>query len=224
MAERKPVVLVGGQLQELPAGDTLPATPPNGGTSVTTLGYDSRATLRDGSPSAGDLVLVDGLGLFVWVAGSDEPDDDESCFATAAGRWLLMCPSWDVVNDWQLPDDDARDAWDEDEPARFASSFDASFASRVLHGTATCTITSVAATSSATFTGTITGAAVGDRVIATPPAQLESDAANTGRLSYHAYVSALNTVTVVLCNASAASATVNSAVRTAWPITVIKGA
>ena len=30
MAERKPVVLVGGQLKELPADDTLPATPPNG--------------------------------------------------------------------------------------------------------------------------------------------------------------------------------------------------
>ncbi len=28
MAERKPVVLVGGQLQELPAGDTLPPQAP----------------------------------------------------------------------------------------------------------------------------------------------------------------------------------------------------
>ena len=28
MAERKPVVLVGGQLQELPAGDALPAQTP----------------------------------------------------------------------------------------------------------------------------------------------------------------------------------------------------
>ena len=28
MAERKPVVLVGGQLQELPAGDTLPSQAP----------------------------------------------------------------------------------------------------------------------------------------------------------------------------------------------------
>ena len=31
MAERRPVVLVGGQFKEIPAGDTLPATPPNGG-------------------------------------------------------------------------------------------------------------------------------------------------------------------------------------------------
>ena len=30
MAERKPVVLVGGQLLELPSGDTLPAAPPTG--------------------------------------------------------------------------------------------------------------------------------------------------------------------------------------------------
>ena len=31
MAERKPLVLVGTSVRELPAGDTLPATPPNGG-------------------------------------------------------------------------------------------------------------------------------------------------------------------------------------------------
>jgi hypothetical protein len=188
--------------------------------------YEDRGTLRSTIPSDGELALVDGLGLFIFRTGSDEPDDDESCFATATGRWLLEAAHWDVVDTWQLPDDEARDAWDEDEPMRFANSFAnsfaSSFASKVLFGTATCAISSVAATSSVSFTGTVTGAAVGDRVIATPPAQLGSDAANTSRLAYHAWVSAPNTVTIMLTNASAAAATVNSAVQTAWPITVIK--
>ena len=164
--------------------------------------------------ASGDMALVDGLGLFVFSSGSDEPDDDESCFATATGRWLLQAVHWDVVNAWQLPDDDVRDAFDEDEPARFAS--------KVLTGSATCAITSVAATASTSFTGTVTGAAVGDRVIATPPGELGAIAAATGCLGYHAWVSATNTVTVALTNASSSTANTNSAIRAAWPITVIK--
>ena len=47
--------------------------------------YDQRGDLR---ASSGQFAVVDGLGLFQHVAGSDEPDDDESCFATSTGRWL----------------------------------------------------------------------------------------------------------------------------------------
>lgn len=180
------------------------------------LGYDQRGDLRG---SAGQFAVVDGLGLFQHVTGSDEPDDDESCFATATGRWLLQAAHWDVVSMWQLPDDAVRDEYDEDEPLRFASSF----ASKVLTGTATCAITSVTAATSVTFTGTVTGAAVGDRVLATPPNSLGDTIADTARLSFHAYVSAANTVTVVLCNASASAATTSTAVQAAWPITVFKG-
>lgn len=196
----------------------------NGMTGIVTLpptqtvAYDNRAALRSQTPAAGEMAIVDGLGLFVWQAGSTEPDDDESCFATSTGRWLLEAVHWDVVDAWQLPDDAVRDDDDEDEPLRFASSF----ASKVLTGSATCAITSVATVASSSFTGTVTGAAVGDRVIATPPAALGSTAAETGKLSYHAWVSSANTVTVMLTNASAAAATTNAAVQTAWPITVIK--
>lgn len=182
---------------------------------VKPLEYDDRAQLRT---TTGHLALVEGLGLFQHVAGSTEPDDDESCFATPSGRWLLQAAHWDLVDAWQAPDAAERDEWDEDEPLRFASSF----ASKVLTGTATCAITSVATEASTSFTGTVTGAAVGDRVIATPPAQLGATAAETGRLSYHAWVSAANTVTVMLTNASAAAANTNTAIQTAWPITVIK--
>lgn len=203
-----------------------PVTSVNGKTGIVTLDiriptytYDARSDLRSLTPSDGDQAIVDGLGLFVFFAGSDEPDDDESCFATAAGRWLLEAAHWDVVSMWQLPDDAVRDEYDEDEHLRFASSF----ASKVLSGTATCAITYVASISSVSFAGTVTGASVGDRVIATPPAQLGESAVDTGCLSYHAWVSAANTVTVMLTNASAvAAANTNAAIRTAWPITVIK--
>ena len=185
------------------------------GGGMPSYAYDQRGDLR---ASSGQFAVVDGLGLFQHVAGSDEPDDDESCFATATGRWLLQAVHWDVVDTWQLPDDEARDAYDEDEPLRFASRF----ASKVLTGSATCAITSVATVASTAFTGAVTGAAVGDRVIATPPDALGATDADSARLSFHAYVSATDTVAVRLTNASAASATTNASIQVAWPITVIK--
>jgi hypothetical protein len=196
------------------------------GASISNYLYENRATLRTLAANAGDLVLVDGLGLFIFAAGSDEPDDDESCFATATGRWLLQCPSWDLVDAWQLPEVEEHAAYDEDEVLRFASSFTSSFtssfASKVLSGTATCAITAVAASSSASFTGTVIGASVGDRVIATPPAALGSTAVFTGRLGYYAWVSAADTVTVMLTNSAAANTSTNAAIHAAWPITIIK--
>jgi hypothetical protein len=188
------------------------------GASITVKTYDQRGDLRTLTPGVGDAAVIDGLGLFVWQAGSTEPDDDESAFATASGVWLLEAAHWDLVDSWQAPEWQSLNDDDEDEPLRFASSF----SSKVLTGSATCAITSVATVSSASFTGTVTGAALGDRVIATPPAQLGSTAADTGRLSYHAWASAANTVTIMLTNASAAVATTNTAIQTAWPITVIK--
>ena len=201
-----------------------PVASVNGMTGVVTLAliasyeYDNRAALRSLSPANGDAAVVKGLGMFIWESGSTEPDDDESCFATATGRWLLQAASWDLVDAWQLPEFEERDAYDEDEPLRFASSF----ASKVLTGTATCSITSVSTLESTSFTGTVTGAALGDRVIATPPAELGVNAGETGRLGYHAWVSAANTVTVMLTNPSASVANTNTAIRAAWPITVIK--
>ena len=176
--------------------------------------YDNRANLRSLTPVSDSQVLVDGLGYFIWQPGSTEPDDDESAFATASGVWLLQAPHWDLLDAWNLPEWEVIAADDEDEPLRFSS--------KILSGSATCAISSVATNASASFTGTVPGASVGDRVIATPPAQLGTDSANTGRLSYHAWVSASGTVTIMLTNASASSATINSAVKTAWSITVIK--
>ncbi|MCK7581104.1 MAG: hypothetical protein MZV65_39410 [Chromatiales bacterium] len=74
--------------------------------SVRSVEYDDRGSLR---ALEGGRAVVSGLGLFVWDAGSDEPDDDESCFATANGRWLLEAVHWDVVDAWRAPDDESRD-------------------------------------------------------------------------------------------------------------------
>ena len=202
-----------------------------GGGGVEVLDYESRADLRSLNPGEGDAYLIKGLGLFIWESASTEPDDDESAFATANGVWLLEAVHWDVVSAWQAPDDAARDEFNEDFPIRFADSFAESFpdsfadsfAANILTGSATCPITSISSTSGVSFTGTVTGASVGDRVVATPPAELGSSSTYTGRLSYHAWVSAANTVTVMMTNPSTSTATTNSAIRTEWPITVIKG-
>lgn len=167
--------------------------------------YDSRAILRTLSPVEGDAAIVIGLGLFVWESASTEPDDDESAFATTLGVWLLQAVHWDLVDSWQLPDQQIITDIGE-----------------VLSGSATCAITLVGSTNSASFTGTVTGAAVGDRVIATPPAQLGSEGTNTGRLSYHAWVSGADTVTIMLTNASASAASTNILIQAVWPVTVIK--
>ena len=82
-----------------------------------------------------------------------------------------------------------------------------------LIASAASAITSVAAVSQVNFTGTVTGAAVGDRVIATPP-----DAVGP-RIAAYARVTAANTVTVYLNNPSAAAQTIAAGT---WQITVIK--
>lgn len=181
-----------------------PDLPPVWG-QVKTVGYydyDSRNTLRTLTPSDGDVAIVVGLGMFAFDLGSTEPDDDESCFATASGRWLLEAVSWDLVNDWQLPD------------------FEAQYIG-TLYGSAVCTISSVAISSAASFSGVVSGAMPGDIVLASPPAQIST--ANTWG-SYYAYVSAPDTVVVSLVNANPNLAVnINPAVMTTWPIVVIKG-
>lgn len=190
----------------------------NSGGAFECLPYADRNSLRSASAADDALALVDRLGLFAFRAGSDEPDDDESCFATATGRWLLECPHWDVVDNWMRPDSfDARlgDAL----PGAFSGLFDA----RLLCGAAKCPIASVSGNSNAEFTIGVPGAAPGDCVVVTPPAGLGSDAASTSRLGFYAWVGAQNTVTVKVMNPTASGATINSVVQnTDWSACVIK--
>lgn len=174
--------------------------------------YDDRGDLRTGAVSTQQHVLIDGLGLFRFELNSTEPDDDESCFATATGRWLLECVHWDVVDSWQLPDDEVRDEVDEDTEA-WIDSAETRYPGRVLFGTATQSITSVAATTQVNFTGTIAGAAVGNHVLVTPPTALEA------RISVFARVTAANTVTIYLNNPSASTASLTTGT---WKVAIIQ--
>lgn len=182
--------------------------------NVQTVQYEDRGQLRliDG----GNHILVDGLGLFTWYSGSDEPDDDESCFATASGRWLLEAVHWDVVGAWLAPDWDESQSADEDLRAATQGLQAATqdLQGKFLTATFDNTVSSVSANTTTTATVTVSGAEVGDAVIVTRSGQ------HTSRPEGNVYgvVTSAETVTVYLC---ADNVTVYFHVGT-WRVTVIK--
>lgn len=179
---------------------------------ITYTTYAARADLRALTPASGDLALAESLGLFRWYSGSAEPDDDETCFATASGRWLLECPHWDVSDAMLVPDESAQDDRDEDSETRLTSA-ETRWPGRWMFGSANCSITSVTTLAQASFTATITGAAVNDYVIATPPNLLDA------RISVFARVTSADTITVYLNNPSASTATIATG---SWEIAIFK--
>lgn len=187
------------------------------------VAYDDRANLR--SDTSHDYVMVEAIGLLRHYVGSTEIDDDETCFATATGRWLLECPHWDLVEALQSTEDDQRNGDIEDAEADIATAeadiataqadiadLDGRWPGRVRHATQACSITSIATLTQTSFTATVTGAAVGDHVVATPPDALDA------RISVFARVTAASTVTIYLNNPSASTAGI--AIGT-WSIAVI---
>lgn len=177
------------------------------GKPVWMVSYDNRADLRsatgDGLTS---LALIEGLGVFQHFVGSaDGPDDDETAFATASGYWLLVCPSWDVVDAYTLQAEDYQDN-------RLTSAEE--FTSKMFRATSTQSAFTLAINSSTTFTVTVTGAAVGASVIATAPS---NPTLNT--ITVYARVSSANTVTVYIGNSSSSSTGGFGAGD--WQITVI---
>ncbi len=168
------------------------------GTQVHRLGYDSRASLRTPGYPGLEWALVDGLGLFAFAAGGTEPDDDESCFATAGGRWLLMCPAWDTITAWLKPvQQSVEDRLD---------------AQQAVRATVSSPITSLAAGAKASFTVSLPGAALERSASVSPPADLAA------ALSAYARVTGADFVTVYIHNPSAASASVSGG---EWLITII---
>jgi hypothetical protein len=89
-------------------------------TSISAVSYLDRGTLRLSVNQVDDSVVVEGLGLFMWVSSKEEPDDDETCFTTSSGQWLLSLPAVDLLNAWNMHDSSYEDDWREDEPNRFA--------------------------------------------------------------------------------------------------------
>lgn len=90
-------------------------------TSLNSVAYSDRANLRSASPQTDDTSVVEGLGLFMWSGTQAEPDDDETCFNTSAGQWLLQAPAWELIDAWALHDQSYTEDWREDEPNRFAT-------------------------------------------------------------------------------------------------------
>jgi hypothetical protein len=169
--------------------------------------YDQRGLLRNWSPQDGAQALVDSLGLFVYSNSNSQildnnnvntyqaMDDDESCFLTGNGAWLLEYPHWDLVNNWQLPD--------------FEALYAASYSNgamktpgRLLFASAGGSLNSLSAISQSTQNISVPGAATGDAVFVSPSNSLDA----SGRISIFASVTAANVVTVYYNNASAAAA------------------
>jgi hypothetical protein len=95
-----------------------------GPTSLTSLAYDQRSTLKldptGGNPAyvLDDSVVVEGLGLFMWHTTQLEPDDDETCFSTpSSGQWLLMTPAFDLLAAYEMVEDAFIDEFIEDQIA-----------------------------------------------------------------------------------------------------------
>lgn len=90
-------------------------------TSLNLVAYSNRSSLRSTSPQVDDSTMVEGLGLFMWASTQAEPDDDETCFTTSTGQWILQAPAWELIDAWGIHEASYIDDWHEDEPIRFAA-------------------------------------------------------------------------------------------------------
>jgi len=167
-------------------------------TSVATYAYDSRANIRSVDGPTGATAAIENLGVFVWESGSTQLDDDETCFATTNGRWLLYAASWDIVNEyWGTEIDQIRYSF--------------------LLGEITVPATTInGGGMTASFTGTVYGAVVGAPVCASPVSEL------AGQLGFSVRVSAADTVTLTINNPSQTSTI--SVPAGIWPVMVLLGA
>lgn len=170
------------------------------------LSYADRASMRIGSPLADRQKIVMGLGMFVFVASSTEPDDDETAFAATGGVWELAAADPDYVFASWIADFDQLQAQVDDNAAK------------LLRGSFQMTLTGMAAGTASNFIAAIAGAAPGDSVLVTPGDSFGTGSANQAYLSFAAYVSANNTVTIsIRCGSTGANLTAST-----WAVLVIK--
>ena len=190
--------------------------------------YDQRGLLRNWSPQDGAQALVDSLGMFVYsnsisqildnnnVNTYQAYDDDESCFLTGNGAWLLEYPHWDVINSWYLPDIEALYSTtnatnaayftNKQVPGSVAKFYTATTAGRVgfYFGSATSTISSVATLTQASQAISVTGVAIGDYAFVN---YVPTSGAPVVRLFFTVAVTQTDGVTVYVNNPSASAAT-----------------
>lgn len=151
-----------------------------GGGSVVTKTYDSRSDLRTIDGPVELLCVVESLGVFAFESGSTQIDDDETCFATTSGRWLLYSAAWDLVSEYIATESsDINDV--------------------ILVGTVFNSIGGLSANNTVVITASVLGASIGDTVSVAPPVGFD------GRVILTARVSQQNTVTIIFANSGAQS-------------------
>lgn len=166
--------------------------------SIPYKAYANRSDLRT---LTGANVIVESLGLFEFIAGSAEPDDDATCFATSTGAWVLTGADADFDSGLWAPEI-------------------AALAAKFLRASFAMALTSVTAGSSNLLSVTVPGAAPGDTVIVTPNGPFQSP--NTGGDAYisaKGYVSATNTVVVTIRSTWTGTLTITPGT---WSVLVIK--
>ena len=163
------------------------------------LSYEDRAQLR--TLTEGN-AIVRGLGLFTWEAGSTELDDDETCFATAGGAWVLTAAGPDAVRAlWQA------------EVSAMQAEVSAMQQTRFLSADFSMSATSVAGGAQVTFIVALVGATNGDSVYVTPDRALPAAVSTVG------VVTQPGTVTVSVRNVSASTDTLTPGT---WKVLVIQ--
>lgn len=175
--------------------------------------YSNRNAVRSVIPTDNDIntVLIQSLGMFRYYPGSLELDDDNTCFATSSGRWILELPHGDYINSIYSYDTEYhKDRLKELETLKESIS---TIQSKFLFGKVNSTITIIDPLSQKFITTTIAGASIGDNVFVTPDTDLDS------RISLYARVSAQNIIKISINNSSNTSATL---IPGTWGISVIK--
>lgn len=206
--------------------DALPAQTGNAGKFLQTNGttaswingelpyvaYASRSTLRAMTPIAGDQLVVEGIGVFVWVSGSTAPDDDETAFVTTGGAWELIAAGPDWVELFITS---------EIEDLRAEINAKTAGRARILRADFDMTVTSVAANTATMVASAVNipGAAVGDLVFVSVPTIPGTVNADIAALVIKPFVLMADTVVVYLTNPTGAVASLSAA---RWGVSVIK--
>ena len=90
---------------------------------LTSVAYENRASIKALSPTTDASMIIEGLGLFQWSVGILEPEDDETCFNTATGQWLLAVPAFDLLEAMALVEESIQLEQNEDEVTRLSAFF-----------------------------------------------------------------------------------------------------
>jgi hypothetical protein len=200
------------------------------GATVANLSWSNRSALRSMEGPVSTIVNVESLGIFSWFLGSTEPDDDETSFASTTGVWLLIATDPDFVFALWLSELDnvegrttnletnlaAANAQLANQNTSIAAI--ASLGNSFLFAKFNMTLTSISGGVSSNFVFSVPGAQLNANVIANPGNLFGNSTTDQSCLSFIAFVSALNTVTVSIRNSSSIAVSLTASL---WSVLVI---